>query len=97
MCHQGIKNPRGPGETTGTIDVYKRQVKLRALLRVFAADSLIQEDVVLGKNVAMGSSVLSDLDQLGVGGVFHLIVGGDPDICGGNLRQVVRRCHMESS
>ena len=19
MCHQGIKNPRGPGETTGTI------------------------------------------------------------------------------
>ena len=33
----------------------------------------------------MGGGILADLHQLGVGGVFHLIVGGDPDIGGRDL------------
>lgn len=60
------------------------------LAGVFAADALVYENELLRQEVAVGVGVLADLGQLGVGGVFGLILGGDPDI--GRSQFVFHRC-----
>ena len=77
---------KGPGLLLGGAD---HAVELRPLFRMFAADALIQKDELIGKDIAMGGGILADLHQLGIRGEFHLVIGGDPNIGGGNFGERV--------
>ena len=66
-----------------------------ALSRVLPADALVQKDKFVGDDIAVGRGILPDLDQLGVRGVFGLILRGDPDIGRGDL--IVPAAHTPAS